>query len=81
MNTIGPIQTNDMHDGASQGMPLVGGIHNDHGSIVLGVIRGRRLRSQSFIKLIHNLRAKLFHAAANLDQTSLNLKQVSRRVL
>lgn len=60
MNTIGPIQTNDMHDTASQGIPLAGGTHNYHERIALGVIRGRRLRSQSFHNLIHCLSSKAY---------------------
>lgn len=60
MNTIGPIQTNDIHDAVSQGIPLADGTHNYHERIALGVIRGRRLRSQSFRKFIHRLISKTY---------------------
>lgn len=64
MNTIGPIQTNDMHDAISQGISLADGVLNYHEQIALGVIRGRRLRSQSFSKFIQNLGTKIYRTVS-----------------
>jgi len=55
MNTINHIPEIGIHDAVSQGIPLAGGAHNTHKSIALGVIRGRRLRSQTFCNFIYSL--------------------------